>query len=267
MIVTDGAVDLPDGLEGSPLVRVVPGQVWLGDEPLIVEQDGFWALLRHGTYPSTTPPTVNALVEAYRHPDLVVAIHVSATLSATLERAQEAATRVGPAVEVLDTRSLSVGAGLVAAAVHHAAQNPANRGSIVDLARSLPDRLHTFALVQDIEALRRSNRVGLLPKGHLSRSHPLLLAVRGRAVPLEQPRDRHAALKCLIAHLRHSAGPELGAWALGHADASDREALVEQLSRALGRPPSFVALIDPTVGVHVGPESLIVGAFSGPIDL
>jgi hypothetical protein len=43
--------------------------------------------------------------------------------------------------------------------------------------------------------------------------------------------------------------------------------LVEQFSRALGRPPSFLTCLDPTVGAHVGPEAVVVGAISGPIEL
>ncbi len=269
LIVTDGAVDLPESLEGSPLLRVVRGQVWLGEDPVTVDSAELWRLIRRGTYPSTTPPTVNALAEAYRHQQLdqVLAIHVSAALSATLRRAEEAATSVGPGIVVIDTRSLSVGAGLIVAAVHRAIDSSASQESIVDFARSLPARLHTFALIQDTEALRRGNRVGLLPKGHLARHHALVLAVRGRALPLEQSKVRAGALRCLAAHLSHCARSEIGAWALGHADAPDCDVIVDQLSRVLGRPPSFVARLDPTVGAHVGPDSVIVGAISGPVDV
>lgn len=268
LIVTDGAVDLPAGIERSPLLRVVPGHVWLDDQPLVTDLEGFWALLRRGRYPSTTPPTVNALAEAYRHHEPVLAVHVSAALSATVERAQEAATRSGPgSVVVVDTGSLSVGSGLIVAAVHHALHSSLGQDSTTHLARSLALRLHTFALVADIESLRRSQRVGLLPRGRLAHGRPLILAVRGRAVPLEQAKDRSAALRQLVAHVRRGAGQQIGAWALGHADASDRDELVRRLGQALGRPPSFVTCLDPTVGVHVGPESVIIGAISGPVEV
>ncbi len=262
-IVVDGAVDVPDQLADSPMLRTVSGQVWLADKPFTGGPEQFWALIRKGIYPSTTPPTVSALEEAYRDPDLVVAVHVSRELSTTTTRAQEAASRCGGGVVIVDTRSLSVGAGLIAAAIHRAAEASSGHDSIVDYARSLPDRLHTFALIQDVEALRRSDRSGLLPKGRLARSHPLVLAVRGRVVPLEQAKNRSAGVKDLVLHLGDSTGGDLGAWALGHGDASDRDSLVDQLTRALGKPPSFVAFLDPTVGVHAGPDALIVAAISG----
>ena len=86
LIVTDGAVDLPAPLEESPLLRIVPGAVWLKDEPFVGGVDEFWALLRRGAYPSTTPPAVDALVEAYGDTDAICAMHVSAELSSTVAR-------------------------------------------------------------------------------------------------------------------------------------------------------------------------------------
>jgi DegV family protein with EDD domain len=263
LIVTDGAIDLPEDLAQSLLLRTVPGEVRLGAVPLTGSPDEFWALLRRGVYPSTSPPTVSALADAYRHQGPVVAIHVSARLSATMARAGEAAARSAPGVVLVDSRSLSVGAGLVAAAVHRAVQGLSDTRAIMDLARSLPERLHTFAVIQEVESLRRSDRSGLLPAAHLRRNHPLLLAVRGRVVLLSQPRTRSRALAELASHLGHWAGP----WALGHGDASDRDAIVDQLTQVIGRPPAFLARLDPTVGAHAGPESIVVGIITGPVEL
>lgn len=267
LIVTDGAVDLPEPLLRSPLVRRVPGEVWAGESPFAGSSDEFWAQLRRGRYPSTTPPTVSALTEAYDHPGLVIGLHVSARLSATFSRAQEAVSRRGPGAVVIDTGSLSVGAGLLVAALHQAALGDHPAATLVDFARSLPERLHTFGLIQEVEALRKSDRSGLLPGDHLARNHPLVLAVRGRVVPLGQPKHRDGAIRELGDHLRRSVGTEPGAWALGHGDAADVDAVVEHLGSRLGGPPSLCTVVDPTVGAHMGPESLVVAAVSEPIDL
>lgn len=267
LIVTDGAVDVPEGLIGLPLVRRVPGEVWSGDSPLVGGPEAFWEQLRRGHYPSTTPPTVSALAAAYQGSGLVVAVHVSSQLSATVDRAREAAQRVGQGVVVIDTRSLSVGAGLIVCAVRQAAQRQAEHESIIDFARSLPDRLHTFALVQEVESLRRSDRSGLLPGSHLARNHPLVLAMRGRTVALAQPKHREAAVDELARHLRRSAGTTLGGWALGHGDATDARDIIDRLSTSVGQPPRFSTLLDPTVGAHLGPDALVVGAIAGPVDL
>jgi DegV family protein with EDD domain len=263
LIVTDGAVDIPPELVNSKLVAQVPGEVWGADGPLHLGRDEFWAALRRGEYPSTSPPTISALVAAYQHPDQVIALHVSAQLSATMQRALEAAERAGSGVSVIDTGSLSVGAGLIVAEIHQLAKD-ASALSLVDAASALPERLHTFAVIQEVDALRRSDRSGLLPSSHLARGHPLVLAIRGRVVPLAQPRQRSSAIVELSRHLRHTSGPRVQAWSLGHGDASDVNAVVEGLSRYMGRDPAFVTYLDPTVGVHLGPDALVVGVLTEP---
>jgi DegV family protein with EDD domain len=268
IIVTDGAVDLPAWLEESPAIRKVSGRLWLGNDPLQGGTEQIWSLVRDHQYPSTTPPTVSDLTEAYRHHDLVIGLHVSAILSATASHAGEAATRAGPGAIVIDTRSFSVGAGLVVAAVHRALESPLEYESIIEYARSLPDRLHTFALIEEIQTLRRSDRSGLLPPGRLAKNHPLLLAARGRVMALGQFKSRDAALRRLVWHLGASAEPaSVGAWAIGHGDVADATALMNQLSSHIGSHPAFVTRLDPTVGAHLGPDSVVVGAISGPVEL
>jgi DegV family protein with EDD domain len=266
LIVTDGAVDMPESVSGSDLLVQVPGEITGAGGPIRLGPDEFWTQLRKGIYPSTSPPGVNALVDAYRQSEFVVALHVSAQLSATMSRGREAAEQVGTGVTVVDTGSLSVGSGLVVAAVHRAAQNSVDGESVLELAASLPPRLHTFAIIQHVESLRRSDRSGLLPMSHLVRNHPLVLAIRGRVVPLAQPKHRRAAIEDLVSHVRHTA-PMPGAWALGHGDAADIQNIVVQLTSVLGSPPAFISLLDPTVGVHVGPDALVVGVLSGPVEL
>lgn len=241
--------------------------MWTGESLFEGDAPELWAQLRGGRYPSTSPPTVSAFVAAYEHPGLVVSVHVSGRLSAALARAREAAARAGNRVVVVDTRSLSVGAGLVATALLRAALHTGAAQSLPELASSLPERLHTFAVVQDVEALRRSDRAGLLPSTHLARNHPLVLAIRGRVVALGQPRRRSDAIGSLAGHLRRSTGGEVGGWALGHGDAPDVDEVVARLSDVLGRPPAYCAELDATVGVHLGPDSLCVGAITGPVDL
>lgn len=261
LIVTDGAVDLSPALETQQSVRVVPGDIWIGTDSFNGTREEFWRRVRTGTRFSTTPPTVSALLEAYRSDDLVVGIHVSAALSATIARAHEAAQRAGSQAVVIDSRSLSVGAGLVAEAIDAAAQ-VSEKSAILDFANALPERLHTFVLVHDPESLRRSGRAGLLPRDHLVRNRPLLLAVRGRAVALEQPKDRSRAVRQLASHVRNCTDGAVAGWALGHGDVVDVDEIVENMSRTLTQRPAFVTSMDPTVGAHVGADAIVIGVLA-----
>jgi DegV family protein with EDD domain len=262
LIVTDAAVDIPETLARSDRARVVSGEVWLGDKPFRGDSHDFWKASRAGVVFSTTPPSVNALIDAYRYPDLVVALHVSARLSATVARAHEACQRAGAGVVVVDTRSLSVGAGLLATAVDRATRDPIGTTSVIDVALGLPERLHTFVIVQDVSALQRSGRAGLVPEHRREKGRPVLAAVRGRTVVLDQPKDRTRALRHLAAHAKHSSRPGISRWALGHGDAYDLDDVTEELSHSFGSGPEFVMPIGPTVGAHVGVDAVVVGVMT-----
>lgn len=262
LIVVDGAVDLPLDLVHSPRVRVVSGDIRLDDEHFHGSGPEFWDLLRRGATLSTSPPTVAALTEAYRQSEQVCALHVSGELSATLAHAQDAAGLLGQSVTTIDTRSLSVGAGLIAARVHQAIEEGIPDTSILDLARSLPQRIHTFAVVQDTGALRRSGRAGLLPSDRLHAGRPLLIALRGRAVALDQAKKRSDIIRRLASHAADSSGHSMTAWALGHGDAADARDVTAQLTKAFGMAPEFDVPLDLIVAVHVGPESLVVGVYA-----
>lgn len=265
LIVIDGGVDIPEALERTSRVRQVPGRVWTPDGPLQGGRSALWPLLRTGQYPSTAPPTVNELADAYQHDGRVLAVHVSGQLSTTVARAREAAAQVGANVVVMDTRSLSVGAGLIVTAlVQKISEHPADlTGSSLPPLDRLGERLHTFALVQDVATLRHSDRASLLPRSRLVHDHPLVLAIRGRVVPLGQPRDRRKALDELASHVRTTSSGPLRAWSLGHGEASDVSQVIDRLSHALGSTPQFVTVLGPNVGAHLGPDALVVGALSG----
>ncbi|MDA8396509.1 MAG: hypothetical protein M0Z29_01480 [Actinomycetota bacterium] len=92
----------------------------------------------------------------------------------------------------MDTRSLSVGAGLVVDELDIAILANSPGQMPVDRVLRLPERLHAFALVHEVESLRRSKHAGPLPSHHLAQNHPLVLAIRGRVLPLgQEPQSGH----------------------------------------------------------------------------
>jgi DegV family protein with EDD domain len=261
IVVVDGAVDLPEALVSSSSVRIVDGEVRCAEAAFNGRREAFWRRLRAGDHFSTAPPSVEALARAYRHDGLVLAVHVSKEMSATVAHAQEAA-QLGGTVEVIDSRSLSVGSGLVAQAILEAGASGRREAEMAEWARAFPRRVHTFALIQDIQTLQRSGRAGLLPATHLSKGKPLLLALRGRAVALGQVKDRKHAVQSIGRHASDVALAGRPKWALGHGAASDLGDVTSRLTEGLGSEPSFVTELDPTVGAHLGPDAIVLGVVS-----
>lgn len=257
-VVTDAGADLPASLAEALGIRIVHGAVHFGTELWQGSEQEFWeAVRRGGPAPSTSPPTAAALAEAFSGAEFVCSIHVSAELSRTVEHAKEAAAGA-ESVHVVDTRSLSVGTGLVAVAAAEAAELNTGFHQVKALVRRLVDQAHVYAVIEDVSFLIRGGRAGLIGASAKPGSRQVL-AVRGHAIPLGHARDRPGAIRELLHHVAGHGGHSVDRWAVGHGDADDAEDFVGRARRQLGRAPSFVVPLGPAVGTHAGPGALILG--------
>ncbi|MCA1845376.1 MAG: DegV family EDD domain-containing protein [Actinobacteria bacterium] len=262
-IVTDGAADLPDGVAEALGIRVVRGPVHLNGSDWHGTIEEFWRAVRAGDpAPSTAPPGREAFAEAFAGTDSVCAVLVSSELSRTVEHAKEAAGGEQH-VHVVDSRSLSVGTGLVAAGVARTAALDADFDEVKRLARQLVDEVHLHAVIDDVDYLLRGGRAGLVD-AHAKRGSRYVVAVKGHVIPLDRAKDRAGAIRRLIDHLADHVPHGIGHWAVGHGAADDVEEFTAQVEERLGRPPEFVVSLGPSVGAHAGPGALVVGFLTRP---
>ena len=257
-IVTDGAADLPPGIAAAYDINVVAGHVRFGEHLFEGDATQFWEAVRAEPVAATTAaPTVTELATAMRGDSPVIAVHVSGELSATVDHARQAAR--GTSVAVVDSRSVSAGLGLVALGAGQAVELGLSTEDVRSVVRSLVARVHVHAVIDDAEYLRRSGRAGLIDSHAARRAPRHVLAVQGHAIPLKQFKDRHHALNHLVDHLADHARRGIDRWALTHAAASDKDAMIAELTKRFAMPAAFTGLVGPSVGAHVGPGSVVVG--------
>jgi DegV family protein with EDD domain len=262
-IVTDAGADLPEGLVESLGIRVVRGAVRMNGTDWHGPAEEFWRAVRAGSgTPSTAPPHPDAFADAFAGGDPICAVLVSSELSRTVEHAKQAA---GPAgnVHVVDSRSLSVGTGLVAEVLAQAAGVDADLDQVKRLARRLVDQVHLHAVIDDVGYLRRGGRAGLVD-ADAKPGFRSVVAVKGHVIPLGRAKDRAGAIRQLLDHLDRHAPQGIERWAVGHGDAIDVDEFTAGAAARLGARPDFVVPIGPSVGTHAGPGSLVVGFLAGP---
>ncbi len=257
-VVTDGAADLPPSLATSLGITTVRGGIRFGDEPWDGTVEDFWQRVAHGASPSAAAPSADALAEAFASDAPVCAVHASAELSRTFDHAREAADLSPNRVDVIDTRSLSIGLGLIAVAAASAARLDMSSDDIRDLCAQLADRVHVHAVIDDVGYLVRGGRAGLVEPPKHGRQRQVI-AVQGHTVPLGQHRDRARAVRHLLDHLGEHARHGIDRWALAHGDADDVDDVVSRAGKVLGGPPEYVVPIGAPVGAHAGPAALVVG--------
>ena len=182
---------------------------------------------RHATTAGATPAE---LADAYREAladsggDGVVGVHISAALSSTFSSAVQAAREFGPSVRLVNSRSTAMGTGFVALAAARSAESGADLDAVEAAARAAVPRGHAFIVVNRLDNLRRSGRIGTAASwlGTALSLKPLLcLDVDGRLVLSQRIRTVTKAHAAMVDQVAAVVGDRRAAIAVHHVDNHD----------------------------------------------
>jgi DegV family protein with EDD domain len=168
-LVTDSTTDLPEDEAISLGIMAVPLTLTLGDEEYLdgvdITLDGFIQRILAGDgVPRSSQPAVADLVQTYRRllecRDGVVSVHIAAALSGTVQAARTAAREVDPErIRVVDSCSVSIGAGLLVEAVGEAITSGADLDEVERIAESVKREIRVFGAVKSLDFAVRGGRV------------------------------------------------------------------------------------------------------------
>ena len=268
VVVTDSSARLPDGSVADWGIRVVPLHVLVDGRDLRDGVDEFPADLYQRAGVSTAGASPEQLAAAYRQAladsggDGVVAVHISGALSSTVGAAEHAAAEFGGAVRVVDSKSAAMGTGFVALAAARAARNGGSLDDVVAQADSTAAGLRAYLVVQRLENLRRSGRIGTAASwlGTALALKPLLRLDDGKLVLAQRVRTTSKATAAMVEKVLDAVGEGRAALAVHHVDNPDGAAQVAAtLASALPAcGPAIVTDLGPVLGVHLGPGAVAV---------
>lgn len=263
-IVTDSTCDLPADVIARLGITVLPLYIHVGNRDFLdgidMGRDEFYEKLPTFTHHPTTavpsPQKFHAVYDALAEEgaDEVLSIHISSTLSATVNVARTAAAEIESVpVTVLDSRQLSLGMGFL---VHTAAEMAQTGDNLKQILVALEDqikRTHVWAALNTLEFLRRSGRMNSVVSkiGELVQLKPILKMYNGVS-GAERVRTQRNALKRLVERLHDYAPFEKIAFL--HSQASDQaRALQEEVRELLPNQEIWLEVINPVIGAHIGP--------------
>lgn len=270
-IVTDSGVDLSLSTEERDAlrIRVVPLTVHLeGDtyrEGVDITPDEFYRrLIESGAMPTTSQPSPGDFEAVYRElaavdPE-ILSIHISSGLSGTYNSAATAAAAVPSArVTLVDTKTLSAGAGWQVEAAARALKAGWPIDAVLAMVRRIQGQTHSFFTLRELKYLIHGGRISHM-KGLIASVLDLkpmigVENVRGTYVQMGQARSFAAALRGL-AELPGKFMARGSAVRAQVAHASNLEA-AEQLRQAASQ------LFDCTWRA-TGRLSMVLGAHTGP---
>ena len=171
-IVTDSACDLPQSIIDQYGIVVVPLTIRFGDTDYIDREafgpKEFWAKCAASpVLPETAAPSPGQFETAYRGLQAqgatgIVVVSLSSALSATMQSAEIAAKAVAGdlPVRIVDSRSVSMGQGIIVRACAQAAQAGAGLDEVEAKGKSLSGRVHVYGALDTLENLKKGGRIG-----------------------------------------------------------------------------------------------------------
>jgi DegV family protein with EDD domain len=266
-ILVDSTADIPPDLSAELDITVVPGLVHFGQETFrdgvdLSSEEFYTRLETAPVHPTTSSPGVGVFAAAYQ--ELVsagadvVSIHPEATFSGLYNTAVLAAREITEGrVAVLDSHQVTMGTGWLAILAARAGRKGASLDEIVALVEEACDQVHLVALLDTVEPLQKSGRLGILSTlvGTLLRIKPIFAIHMGQPALLERPRTFRKARVRLLERIRELA-PFQELAVMHTAIWDEARALADDLADVYSRDRILVAQAGAAMSTHVGPRAI-----------
>jgi len=232
-----------------------------------ITREEFWERLpKSDKLPTTSQASPAQFQEPFQRftdaGDEVIAIPISAKLSQTYNSAMIAKQNLeGRPIDIVDSKSTSIGLGLLVQEAVAMAEAGATRQEIVAKLTKMRDEIRIIFVVETLEYLEKGGRIGKAQAfvGTLLKFKPLLGIVDGEVVPVARVRSRAKALETLQELLLTQVparGPGVRVAVTQALAVEEARQVGESLARQFGTQPSFLAGLGPVLGVHVGPGTI-----------
>jgi DegV family protein with EDD domain len=266
-IVTDSTCDLPQHVIQELGITVVPlfiniGDIGFLDGVEITRRDFYTNLPNYEVHPTTGTPGTDAFNRAYttlasEGAAEILSIHISKSLSATVEVAQTAAREfVQAPVTVRDSAQLSLGTGFQVELAGRMAIEGKSMEEILVALDDITPRTFVAASLDTLDYLRRSGRMNafMTGLGSLLQLKPILTMKNGLP-DSERVRTAAKAENRLVQMLEEYQPIER--FALVHTNAPEEaDAFHSRIVELIPDRDVYSMDITPVIGAHLGPGAV-----------
>lgn len=267
-IITDTDAGLPFGLAQRHNIVQVPIQIQFGEQGFrdgyeIDNQTVFARIDREKKIPTTAAPAPGHFFQAFEQAfaagaDEILCLNISSEMSATYAAAHQAAEMfAGRRIEVMDTRSVSLGEGFMVLAAAQAAAQGATLEEARAAAESIRSRTFFFGALSTLKYIAMSGRVSALAAGMAGMLdiRPILSIQNGKLEMLEKTRTQGKAWARAVELATAAAnGRKIDQMGIVHVHASESAQKFEALLRAGLACPAEILTAEmlPGLSVHTG---------------
>lgn len=265
-LVTDSTADLPQDYAREHNIRIVPLRVIFPDGEYRDGEDikpaEFYKRLRSSdTLPKSSQPPPEDFISVYQEllKDYreIISIHLSSSLSGTINAAQLAREKVEGAIHIFDSYTVSLGIGLQIREAVNAIKKGYSSDQVLEHLQSVRDNSATFFTLDSLKYLYLGGRISKAKSlmGSILKVKPILQLVPEGVVPAGRARNKPQVIREVVRKFQdYSQGQEPGGLAIAQGDAQEMgKKMQKALEQAFEIEASFFGDIGPTLGVHSGP--------------
>jgi DegV family protein with EDD domain len=265
-VVTDSVACVPPQLVAEYGIEVVPFHViWDGrayKDGVDLTPAEFYRLFGHNKdYPTTSQPSLADFVRTYARlsetSDGIVSIHIPAELTGTVGVAQTAAREAATVpVVVIDSGLATIAQGFVVLAAAKAAAEGQSLDEVAAAAKSMMEKVHFYATLDDLKHLHRGGRIGEAATllGSKLRINPILTLENGGVRVHSVVRTRRTAVEKMLEIVREHAGERPLHASVFHGDAlQEAERISQEIRSRFNCVEFYITEFTPVMGAHTGP--------------
>jgi DegV family protein with EDD domain len=277
-LITDSTCDIPPKWLKQYQITVIPMILIFGEEQLldgvqITSREFFERLLRDPVHPSTSQPTPEIFLEAYKKlaaagADEIVAMVLSSAMSGTFTSALQASQQMDIPVHVYDSLNNSMGLGWQVIAAARTREQGGDANAMLAAAQKIRGHMAYYITLDTIEYLARGGRIGGAVKflDSVLKIKPLIY-VRpdtGTVAAGIPARTRTSGLKGMYReffnHLDLKGRMHI---TVLHNNAEDEaRELEEKVKREYAPEELFISIVNPALGAHTGPRAVALCGYS-----
>jgi DegV family protein with EDD domain len=262
-IVTDSTCDLPVDIIQNNMISIVPLHINMGERSFsdgvdLSRQDFYAQLPSQTSSPTTAAPSPAIFQKIYQEladegAKAILSIHISESLSATINSARMAAEQfTNIPVTVLDSSQLSLGLGFLVEKAAKLANLGHPKDEILTVLQQTMKRTYVFASLKTLEYLRRSGRMhfALARLGEILQIKALLHMNQGNPTA-HRARTQSRAIDRLLEWLKEYAPYER--LAIVHAGIQEEaETMRTRIKEFFPDGDIPIVQITPVLGAHLG---------------
>ena len=274
-IITDSTANLPPEIIEEHQIYVIPQILnWEGrsllDQIDITTAQFYERLPLSKDLPKTSQPAPGQFTEHFMKvaegADSIVAIFVSELLSGTIQSAHLGAEAMGDyPIEIVDSRSASLGLGLLAVAAARYAAAGHDYREVAEYVRGLVPRMHVLFVVDTLEYLHKGGRIGGAKRlvGSMLSIKPVLHLENGQIEPLASIRTKKKAVQHMMdIVLKTMKGKKHIHAGVVHASAiGEAQAIADHIRAEVNVEEIIVTELTPVIGANVGPGVVGMGYY------